>query len=180
MNCNPADYYPFNLYTWRVMLYEVTTPLIFILLGVFAYVNGSRRKKQGKSNSIVRQVLYTICFILAVVGIRVYFERVPKSYGYYTLHKNYQERHTKIVSIDFNPKGFNLGRCVVTHKMEIDYKEIVHETSVYNKEIIDSLRSYKSGNSTYWIYYNPNKPDIYLADFRATVDKQKSVCEEAR
>ncbi len=36
MECNPADYYPFSMYTWRVMLYEVTVPLIFISLGIFA------------------------------------------------------------------------------------------------------------------------------------------------
>ena len=180
MNCNPADFYPFNKYTLGVMIYEVSAPLIFILLGVFAYVNGSRRKKQGKNIGVVRQILYTICLILAAVGVRIYFERVPKSYAYYTLHKNYQERSTKIVSIDFDPKGTYVEQCIVKHTMQIDYKEIVHETSVYNKEIIDSLRSYKSGNGRYWIYYNPDKPDIYLADFRATTDKQKSVCEEAR
>lgn len=180
MNCNPADYYPFNLYTWRVILYEVTASLIFIALGVFAYVNATRIKKQGKKLSVVRQIVYTICLILAAVGVRICFERLPKSYGYYTLHKNYQERSTKIVSIDFDPKGINVGQCIVEHTMQIDYKEIVHKTNVYNEAIIQRLKNYKSGSGRYWIYYNPKKPDIYLVDFRDTTDKLKSVCEDAR
>lgn len=180
MNCNPADFYPFNKYTLWVMIYEVSAPLIFILLGVFAYLNSTSRKKKGKTISIIHRIIYGVCLLLAAVGVRIFFERVPKSYGYFTLHKNYQERHTKIISIDFNPKGINLGKYVVKHKTQIDYKDIIQETSVYNKDIMQRLKNYKSGNGTYWIYYNPDKPDIYLVDFRDTVDKLKSVCEEAR
>ena len=149
-------------------------------MGVAAYINFNNRKRKDQTIKVSHRVIYMVCTLIGILGFRIGIDRLPKTYGYFTLHKNYQERVTKIISIDFAPKGVNFGKCVVKHKTEIDYKEIIQETSVYNEDIIQKLRNYKAGNGRYWIYYNPKKPDIYLVDFRDTVDKLKSVCEEAR
>ncbi len=130
--------------------------------------------------SKIQQVVYAGFWFLAILGVRIFIERIPKSYGYFTLHKNYEERSTKIISINFDPEGINAGQCIVKHKMQINYKDIVNETSVYNKEIIQKLKNYKSGSGWYWIYYNPKNPDIFLVDFRDTTKEQKAVCEDYR
>ena len=180
MNCNPAEFYPFSGYTWTWLLVQAAIALVLIVLGLIIYLQFRNRQQKGLPISVSRRV---VTFVLASLGIlaAAYCVRVlSKNYGYVTLPQNYQERHTKVISIDFNPKGSHLYKCVVKHKMEIDYKEIILETNVYNEEIAQHLRDNKSGKGTYWIYYNPKKPNIYLVDFRDTVDKQKSVCEEAR
>ena len=173
--CNPEEYYPFSKYSLPIILIELIVPTITIGIGLLAILSARNKKRKNLQMTVLFKIFYLFSLFCIYTGVNLCFDRIPRAYAFHRLHKNYKVVKSQIISVDTNPKGYHLGKYLVQHKATINNKNELFETSVYNSIELKKLRGVKL-KEEFWVYYNPDNPKIFLADFRFSTNEQKPAC----